>query len=310
MSVPTFLQQLGLGIDASDKAIRRAYAQRVKLIDQATHPEDFQRLREAYDAALAWHEARERGDAVLDAPPRGKEAALQWFEEFASQQVHDADSAHERLRAFLDDATLLDLEARSHFEGLLVSLLAGGWQTGHEFIFEAAVSAFAWDVDHGRLLPHGAAGALIEAAVLERDRFHEQNPSHISFQHDLMERVRHGRRPSDTDLIRTMRVLDWLASNYPHWLGMTVGRANVEQWDAWHALLPADRRSLDGAWPEPTHPPQWLGEEGRRGAAEIPTPERSQYGHLMVYAYFMVCFLGALVLGAYLSDRYGWTRGY
>jgi len=87
MSVPTFLQHLGLGIDASEKGIRRAYAQRVKLIDQTTRPDDFQLLREAYDAALAWHEARERGGPALDAQPGGKEAALQVFEEFTSRRA-------------------------------------------------------------------------------------------------------------------------------------------------------------------------------------------------------------------------------
>src|SRR6185436_4243549 len=110
MSVPEHLQHLGLGIDACAKDIRRAYAQRVKLIDQTACPEDFQRLREAYAAALAWHETRERGGLALGELPGGKDAALQAFEAFVSQEVHDADSAHERLCGFLDDASLLELE--------------------------------------------------------------------------------------------------------------------------------------------------------------------------------------------------------
>jgi|GEM_PF-537341 len=52
--VPGFLLELGLRPDADERAVRRAYAVELKKIDQETQAERFQRLREAYEAALYW----------------------------------------------------------------------------------------------------------------------------------------------------------------------------------------------------------------------------------------------------------------
>jgi hypothetical protein len=72
MSMPWFLELLELPPHADERAVRRAYAIRVKLIDPARDPAGFARLREAYEAARAWaaDEDHEPATPVLTPAPR------------------------------------------------------------------------------------------------------------------------------------------------------------------------------------------------------------------------------------------------
>ena len=76
--VPECLVALGLELDADERAIRKAYALRLKRIDQAAEPEAFQALREAYEMSLRWAAwQRERAaEAAQAAAPEPTEASL------------------------------------------------------------------------------------------------------------------------------------------------------------------------------------------------------------------------------------------
>ena len=256
---PAGFALLELDSDASMQDIRRAYARRVKAIDQAADPEAFQRLRTAYEQALAWCERPAPDDAPMAQAGLADDAALEALHALLAESLNETEALASRFRALLDLPELQSIEVRQRFEGMLVRQLAAGWQPGHERLFEVAVVALAWDLDPERLRTFGQPGAVLCKAVHDRDRFEAQSIGSRPFQIDLMDRIRARERPSDTDLVRTFRVVDWLMSNYGQWLEITVGSRNLAQWIGWHDALPQDRRAIDAPHPEPTYPPEWLG---------------------------------------------------
>lgn len=56
---------LGLAPDADSRAIKRQYAALLKKTRPDDDPEGFQRLREAYEAALAWSQSLQEVDEVI-----------------------------------------------------------------------------------------------------------------------------------------------------------------------------------------------------------------------------------------------------
>lgn len=269
MSTPYFLRALDLGDDADERAVRRAYAQRLKRIDPGTDPEAFQALRGHYENALRWVQGqRERAhDEVDDAPPveavhrESPEAAPQdappveldedarmrargeevfaGFAQRMAQGFTDEGSAKHALEAALHDDRLINLEARTFFEWRVASLLMQGWKPGHELLFGPAAAVFTWEQDRRRLALFGSLGAALDAAITEKLIFFRQPPAQFEMQRRLIRRLRDAAQPPSSTLRNDMPLLQMLVQRYPHWLRLVTSRANIEQWYQWHDALPA-----------------------------------------------------------------------
>jgi hypothetical protein len=155
---PLFLRELGLDASASDRDIKRAYAERLKTIDPATQPAAFAQLREAFEAARAW--AAANTSDVAEPPMAPFEAGVA-----APPADTDAESAMDALREAL--ATRADvpasqllaetmaylgtrqLDARHAFETLLIDAIASQGIIRRAGLFPSASETFAWQQTGG-----------------------------------------------------------------------------------------------------------------------------------------------------------------
>lgn len=287
MSAPSFpfLQHLGLDDEADERAIRRAYAQRLKQIDQEADPEGFQALREAYETAMGWaHYMQQRALAAAQeetaaTPAEPTPDATQPAPQPSSGQASDEDTSHARqtdpdaiarsvldellerlqhrppedlsggrklLEGILDDPRLLDLDAQFLFEWGMASILAQGWRPGHEFLFGPAMACFNWREDRGRLMRLGHAGRFIDVAINELEMYDRQPNTRRTPQRDLIRRLRNARRPGDRVLIQELPLAERLVATWPNWLHMVTNTQNILKWREWDAEVPRWRRAVTG----------------------------------------------------------------
>jgi len=167
-------ERLGLAPGAETREIRKAYARELKKIDQEQDPQGFQELRWAYECAL--------GDGAvtppLPVPPPTKPPVLDISPQQHAQrawalcQRRMADKAglttwELELQSALEDDAFINIESRHCFEGLVVEMLADGWQPGNETLFLAATLVFNWEGSSNNLALFSEAGQLINLALKE-----------------------------------------------------------------------------------------------------------------------------------------------
>lgn len=191
--------------------------------------------------------------------------AAAWAAETSAREVFDAmramlpqrrRGAREKVQAWLQQALegerLIDMDARFLFEGGVASLLANGWQPGHEYLFGPAMECFGWRRDRGRLAAFGRAGAVIASAIDELDFYDAQPKRARSAQRDLIRRLRDNGRPRTGYLLRHHAWALHLRRLFPHWLHVITCAGNVERWSGWAKAVPRWRRWLTYA---PSKPP-------------------------------------------------------
>lgn len=253
-----------LGLDASvdARAIRRAYARRLKLIDQASEGAAFQSLRAAYEEALAWadgctEDAMPVSTSVSactsalpepDAADSDEQLAAAMFarlQEAASRfsaqgRREDPDAWREALDQCLDDEMLFSIGARFAFEERIVHYLSDGWRPGNEALFNAAITAFAWDAERRGLQRFGPAGALLGQAIDEQADFEQQAIGVRALQSKLVMRLRWEDVPEEAELRYNHTEFLSLVHRFPALMHVTANNLNLERWLLAYQSLPAD----------------------------------------------------------------------
>lgn len=295
--------------DADERAVRRAYARKLKELDQALEPEKFQALRQAYEWALQRQMDRavpsstaqeseapapapapappdsameadgsEDGEAAPDldtlrhVPSQRHEAidALQRSTAMAQDVLDEclhgtaslmgADEAEKQLRKALARPELLNLEARLIFESTLASVLAKGWQPGHEHLFMAAIDVLGWREQRTALKALGHAAGMIDQAIEELEMLEAQAWRNRAEQQELIRLLRQPGQPSTRQLLHFHRRLKRLEQQYPHLLTVITHKAHIGRWQHWHQQIPHWRRHIG---PRSYSPPQATKSAGR-----------------------------------------------
>ena len=258
------------GLD--ERTLRRAYARLLKQLDVETEPERFQALREALDQSLRWLSLRDRAlEANTPAPPaevdptvdppvatpsatRGADPAPMLappapaappaeaigaavyadFHQAVTRVFRDAAGARDALERALADPRLINIDARTGFEGQVARLLAEGWRPGHDHMLDPAIEAFGWERDHTRLAHFGQVGALVDAAIRDRALVRQFTAEQATTLNRLILRIRDATPPDARTLQEEVQQLQYLVQRVPNWLRIVAPvdpvNARFEMW--------------------------------------------------------------------------------
>ena len=283
--LPAFLERLALGLDADARAIRRAYARELKLIDQEADLPGFQSLREMYERALAWAARREQlaaePEPIAPLPQIDTAAAIAHEEALpgavpnalananamadtvfarlaaAGKQLAAEDAVGDEvrweaeLRRRLEDDELLNITARNLFEKHVAHLLFNGGMIESAPLFGAAAAVFNWEHDRRRLQQFGDAGAFLDRVIDERTMFRGQGMEELTKQRNVMARLRKPGAPATLQLRRDMFYVERMIERFPNFMAIMVVPEVVHQWRAMYKEISADAPPAPDVMPEP-----------------------------------------------------------
>jgi hypothetical protein len=281
MSIPWFLELLELPPHADERAVRRAYAIRLKRIDPAIDPEGFARLREAYEAARIWVADEDHDVAVQPSPTvvtepstatlageqvtpheeaptdetsaqpavvaiNPQEQATRLVDGFATRIAEGAnEDVRQELEACTAELRLQYIDAPGIFEDVLIDRLARGLIGKRVAVFAHATDIFHWQ-EIGHLAALGPKGMWIEAVESQRMAWATLPPLVRENRLALIERVEATKGVLPTQIVRRWFEVRDDFRRFPAYLGLYLTPLIQQKWASHYDALPiAERQALE-----------------------------------------------------------------
>ncbi|APG03261.1 hypothetical protein BJI69_04610 [Luteibacter rhizovicinus DSM 16549] len=305
MPLPWFLELLSLPPHADERAVRRAYATRVKLIDPATDPAAFARLREAYEAARAWAADEEHGldhDAAAAPPPvltepvpsvdtpsadstaqpyaaiNPQEQAVRLVDRLTTRIASgEAADIRDELDACTAELRLQYIDAPGIFEDVFIDRLARGLFDKRPYVFTLAMEHFHWQ-EIGHLAALGPKGMWIEAVESQRMAWNSLPPLLRANRLSLIAAADAAKGNLSTALVRRWFEVRDDFHRFPAYLGLYLTMPQQHAWATSYDALPAtERQALEA----PAKTPRW----------RWPTRESIR----RAWGFFFIAFVGGLI---------------
>lgn len=305
MPLPWFLELLSLPPHADERAVRRAYATRVKLIDPATDPAAFARLREAYEAARAWAADEDHGvdhdtaaeplpaltepapsvdtpSADPTAPPYAainpQEQAVRLVDRMTARIASsEATDIRGELDACTAELRLQYIDAPGIFEDVFIDRLARGLFEKRPYVFTLAMAHFHWQ-EIGHLAALGPKGMWIEAVESQRMAWNSLPPLLRANRLSLIETADAAKDNLSTAIVRRWFEVRDDFQRFPAYLGLYLALPRQYAWaTAYNALPATERQALEA----PAKTPRWR------------WPNRESIRR--AWGFFFIAFVGGLI---------------